>query len=302
MDNASGIGLLPWETDPYKLISWWDMEEFSAAQFYNIAELFDKFVHDLFEGYEYRGPHDFEKTIDEETISNLEKTLLCPIEEECQKIALCYSADAISQFRTDLRSMTFSVAKTRVEEIDRSIRREMKLHLFMYIPADRAEYYKPWGESKRKERGKEGPLFGNSVKSKFPSTDYDITETGNCFASGRYTACAFHLMRVLEIGLCLLAKTFSVNSDHSNWQTIIDQIEVKIKDIGKNQKKPTNWKEDEEFYSQAISYLTIVKNAWRNYTMHVRAKYTEEESELMIKNVRAFMQTLSKRLSEESEE
>ena len=310
------------------------MEQFSAIDFYRIASLLTTLSHALgfankraekMHGYMVDIPDNIpldkvppspgypefylHSPPEKNEISVMIDYFLTPIETECRNIAFCDSAEAVSEFKSDLLlasntanlAVTFDEVKIRIDEIDRAIRREMKLHLFMYIPADRAEYYKSWGEGKRKTRGKELPLFGNAVNGKFPSTEYDITETGNCFAVARYTACVFHLMRVLERGLCVLAKAFNVNSDHTNWYQIIDDIENKITNMGKMQNKPADWKNDEEFYSQAISYLMIVRAAWRNYTMHVRAKYVEEEAELMIKNVRAFMQKLSERLSEENE-
>ena len=46
----------------------------------------------------------------------------------------------------------------------------------------------------------------------------------------------------------------------------------------------------------------VVKHAWRNYTAHVRAnmggKYTDEEAETILINVRGFMQKLATRLHE----
>ena len=42
----------------------------------------------------------------------------------------------------------------------------------------------------------------------------------------------------------------------------------------------------------------VVKDAWRNYTAHARGKYDGQEAELMLRNVRGFMQKLATRLSE----
>jgi hypothetical protein len=55
-------------------------------------------------------------------------------------------------------------------------------------------------------------------------------------------------------------------------------------------------KEQQEFYSQAISHFGILKDAWRNYTMHTRGFYTEEQAELIFENVKAFMQKLAPRM------
>jgi hypothetical protein len=198
----------------------------------------------------------------------------------------------------DFNKITAGQVAARIDEIDRTIRREMKLHLFMYIPGERAEYYQSWGESKRTERKEEIPLFGNAVKEKFPSIDYDVNEAGNCFATGRYTACVFHLMRILEISLEVFAKVFFVSSEHTSWGKIIEGIEKEIEKIVKEPNKSTNRKEEQEFYNQLATHFRFFKDGWRNYTVHARGKYTDEEAKQIMVNVHAFMQKLATRFSE----
>jgi len=41
-------------------------------------------------------------------------------------------------------------------------------------------------------------IFGKEIATKFPDLLEDISESGNCYALDRYTACIFHLMRVVE--------------------------------------------------------------------------------------------------------
>lgn len=142
------------------------------------------------------------------------------------------------------------------------------------------------------------PLFGKDVNDKFTSTAYDIAEAGKCCALHRSTACVFHLMRVLERGLVVFADTFGVPSNHANWHNIIEGIEKKVRDIGNDPNRATDWKDQQEFYSQAASNFMLFKDAWRNYTAHVRGKYTEEEAEIIFISVRAFMQKLATRLHE----
>lgn len=52
-------------------------------------------------------------------------------------------------------------------------------------------------------------------------------------------------------------------------------------------------KELQESYSQAISTFGVLKDAWRNYTMHSRGKYTEEEAEHLFNNTKFFMQRIA---------
>jgi hypothetical protein len=141
-------------------------------------------------------------------------------------------------------------------------------------------------------------LFGASVQSSFPSASYDITEAGKSHALHRSTGCVFHLMRVLEIGLSAFASRFGVPSVHTNWQNVIEGIEKSVRGMGSDPSRPADWKDQQEFFSQAASHFMALKDAWRNYTAHARGKYTPEEAGVIFINVRAFMQKLATRLHE----
>lgn len=119
-------------------------------------------------------------------------------------------------------------------------------------------------------------------------------------SAGLSTAAVFHLMKVLEVGLDLLGKKFGITLANSNWGPIIDQIEKAVNEMHNDRSWSSlpDFKDQEAFYSQATSHFRIVKNAWRNYTMHGRTKYTETESVQIFESTRAFMQKLSERLSE----
>lgn len=139
--------------------------------------------------------------------------------------------------------------------------------------------------------------FGDAVAAKFPSSSYEITEAGKCLALRRSTACVAHLMRALEPALNGLATALNVPFAHSNWQNILDQIEKEIKKRAAAPHAAT-WKDDEQFYSEAAVHFRILKDAWRNHTMHLRDRYDEERAETIFQSVRGFMQHLAIRLSE----
>jgi hypothetical protein len=91
-------------------------------------------------------------------------------------------------------------------------------------------------------------------------------------------------MRVLEIGLAALGRVLGLSLNHTNWQPAIEECGSRIKGMGQQHspwKVQSDWKDQQEFYSQAISYLAVAKNAWRNYTAHERGKYTVDEADLM---------------------
>ena len=104
-------------------------------------------------------------------------------------------------------------------------------------------------------------------------------------------------MRILEIGLAILAKQLGVSSDQANWQNIIDQIE---KELAEFEKKATRRQRATtlKFYSGAAVQFRYFKDAWRNHVAHVRDVYDEEDAERIFRSVKDFMIQLATELKE----
>lgn len=136
--------------------------------------------------------------------------------------------------------------------------------------------------------------FGASVDAAFPSAAYDIVEAAKCRALGRWTASVMHLMRVLEVGLGALARHYGVEP-HSNWNTVLNQIENKSREVGKK----SHGAEEEKWAAEAALHLRFIKNAWRNHAMHPLEKYDEERAVAIFDSCRSFLVHLSSKLSED---
>jgi HEPN domain-containing protein len=138
------------------------------------------------------------------------------------------------------------------------------------------------------------PLFSGEVRSKFPSAVFDIDESCKCLALGRYTACVFHLMRVMEIALhsvyACLAIPAPITGNDKTWGSIIQ----KIRNEYRGRKNFSEMALFQEFHS----LLDAVKDAWRNGTMHVENKYTEEEAKVILQTVKGYMIKLASRMDE----
>jgi hypothetical protein len=270
------------------------MEQFSAGYFYLLGKYFVALQTDMFlDPYKQEvlfDPTRLMQPVGEAQRNKISENLK-QIARMCSSVGLTIATATAQQFAEDIsnKPLAYQVVSQRVSNISDVIEKEFKDRLFMYIPADRASYYD------------KDSLFGDEVRSSFPSAAFDIMESGNCYAAACYTATVFHLMRVLEIGLSVLAGQFGVPADHTNWHNIIEQIEAKVRTMGSDPNKVQTWKEDQEFYSQAASHFMIVKDAWRNYTAHARGKYSQEQALSIMMNVRVFMQTLSKRLREKTQ-
>jgi hypothetical protein len=234
----------------------------------------------------------FKGPVDEHTIA---KSLeyLAAIREECVRLGMPVSAETVAEIEAVLALSDTSYQRLQVllDNLKELIQKELKTKVFLHVTPDRMRFWPTEAEPS---------LFGEQVRQAFPSATFDIHESGMCLALARGTASVFHLMRVLEIGLAALGAVFDVSLAHTNWAPAIEEIEKQIRDMHKEStwKALPGCKEQQEFYSQAASHFGILKDAWRNYTAHVRGVYTEERAALIFDNVRVFMQSLATRLHE----
>jgi len=199
--------------------------------------------------------------------------------------------------------LTRQIAAGKIGEIYRCFLAEIKSQAFFFVPSNRARFYSglKWPDPPAMEPvAPPSPPFGEEVAVNFPSASYDIKEAGNCYAVGRNTGCVFHLMNVLGVGLSALGMKFGVSLANTNWAPAIEEIESKIRYMHKDPawKIQSDCKQQQEFYAQAASHFGVLKDAWRNYTAHGRAKFDEGEAETILRNMRGFMQKLAMRLHE----
>jgi hypothetical protein len=270
--------------NPYRLVSLLDMLRFKAHGFCQASGIIGQVYAQVKGGY---APRTESWTLVASQLGSLER--------DCKAFGLLTTLAQVERLKpifcdqsTDNDPGLQEVARLLIEVQARLID-ELASKLFLFIPAEKVRYY---------EQETAVALFGEDVANAFPSAEYDIVEVGKCYALNRSTACVFHLMRVLEIGLGVFAKQFSIPSDQPNWQNLIERIEKAVRDMATDPNRHTDWREQQEFFSQAASQFMTLKNAWRNYTAHARGKYTDEEAETIMINVRAFMQRLATRLHE----
>jgi hypothetical protein len=219
---------------------------------------------------------------------------LMDISIEFRKIGLGLSAGMADEIIAQLRKgdkRNFQWMHDQAETIERLAEKEANDRFFLYIPPERARF---WPTEKSKN------IFGDEVAAKFPSVSFDAGNSGVCLATMMPTASVFHLMRVLELGLKALGKEFGVSTEQTNWQNAIEQIESKIRKMATDQawKSQPDWKELQQYFSDCATHFSILKDAWRNYTMHAHAAYTDDQAEVIFLTVKAFMQKLAMRLSE----
>lgn len=147
------------------------------------------------------------------------------------------------------------------------------------------------------------PLFGVDVQSKFPSVIYEIEEAGKCYALERSSACAFHAIRCLEAGIRALSRCLKIpdptRASDRNWGAMLKLIKDEIERRWPG--SSTRLSGDGEFFDNAYAALASMQNPWRNATMHLDQKYTEEEAQNIFEVVKGFMRRIASRMDEDGQ-
>lgn len=286
---SSANRIQPWLLKPYAPLSWWDMQHFSARGFFWIGQCLEHLQNDCLIGSHLGDPDEpvfnLAAPLEERTTKKALEAVKI-VEQECEAVGLSIATETASEFRARLSELgpkdNSQWFMDEVRSLRRIIEKEMKGKIFIYLPPERAKFLLS---------NKSPYPFGKDVHQSFPSIQYDGVEAACSLAFVRPTAAVFHLMRTMEIALTALAAVFGVSMAHTNWAPAVDQIESRIRGMNTDpawRAKP-DWKDLQEGYAQAISTFAVIKDAWRNYTMHVRGKYTDEEAEHLFNNVKFFL-------------
>jgi hypothetical protein len=164
-------------------------------------------------------------------------------------------------------------------EIAHRIQDELLAKLVFMVPAERVAYF-----TNRQP-------FGAEVATKFSEAVTDLSEGAWCLGLSRYTACVFHLMRVLERGLGALAQDLGYTKLEKNWEIIIQEVEKVVRGLPHSTPEQKGYLEKR---SAALSHLRNVKDAWRNSTIHPRPQgYTEEQALDVWTHTGALMRSLA---------
>jgi hypothetical protein len=186
---------------------------------------------------------------------------------------------------------TWGTVKECLQEITSTLRRELSLKVLLVLQPQEANYFSP-----------KAPLFGQHFADRFKTEGaFELDEAAKCLALSRPTATVFHLMRILEIGIGALSACLGIANPvkpaERNWAIILRRI----KEDGIEKKWPTGADRmlgDGLLFESLHASLDAVKNPWRNETMHVSGKYTEDEARHIFVAVEGFMKKLSARMDE----
>jgi hypothetical protein len=183
---------------------------------------------------------------------------------------------------------TYQELYVRVVGLRETMEDELRGRNLIVVAGDKAEYC----ENEN--------LLGEEVSRSFPSTRYDFREAANCYAVGLNRACVFHLMRVLEVGLRVLAMDVGIPFKTEAWGRILDRIESAIVEIRRSSKREDPRKKRLHVYSQCVVEFGNFKDAWRNFAVHEtdRHSYDEHYVRSIMEHVKYFMRSLAAEFSE----
>lgn len=129
------------------------------------------------------------------------KDVLSLINRVCRDIGIRNISSEIDRISSVLPNRKKISLVISIEHLSDRIVDELKETEFAHIDAEKVQYYK------------QQELFGSVVGEKFPKLIEDIASSGTCYALGQYTACVFHLMRVMEHCVQRLGKKLKVSID-----------------------------------------------------------------------------------------
>lgn len=260
------------------------MITFRASSFYGCARVLEGLVLGL--GQINDPDEEMKGRSDKDAITALEH-----VREWCEEAGLDLSAMYAENLKKLIGqgNLTWRQFIERIPHLQGRIQDELRLCLLMQVPRRKAEFYQ--GQN----------LFGQAVTDKFPSATLDIEEAGKCYALARNTGCVFHLMRVMEVGVKALAAGLGIlnqiKSAQPSWGEVLRLTNAEIQ--ARNKAGDTTWTPTKRvFFENVQADLMVVKNAWRNTTMHVENAYDEERAEDIYNAVKGFMRHLANHVDE----
>ncbi len=228
----------------------------------------------------------------EQDKSRLENMLTYANDMLCEQLELTGTRNRIARFRIALRSVPLSPV---------TVANELKTLLEAIDDDAKFKYFYYYHEKMVKPLLQVDKDWELAFKS-FPSCKSDAIEATDNHALCHYNSTVYCCIRVLERGLCLLAKDVDIPFSAQEWNKIINDIEGKIQGMQRNGIAGLDKTQKDarlQFLSGAAAEFRYFKDAWRNYAAHVKVDYDQYEAERVLEHTRSFMNHLASQLSEQ---
>jgi hypothetical protein len=274
----------PWDEKPFTLINWWDMQEFAASRFYAIGSLLERVQCRITKEL------DVETLVERDSPATL--SLLESIEIDAKAICLRVSVECCEDLIASVkRGITIKAFIRDLEELSRTIRREMKNEYFLHLNAQSANWYQK-------------PLEGwDEALSRWSKIKVDIEESGKCYACDRFAAAIFHVLLVAEFGVIELARVLKQEGDRPGWAAadrLQRILEKGYKDRSRLERRHS------ALLNNVMPLLLSIKDSWRHKINHVDNRliwldsdFSPRVAEEIIFATRGFMRRLASDLPQQ---
>jgi hypothetical protein len=259
---------------PYEIVSLYEVLDFHADKFANICRLMSELcMIPLTESPKWE--------LSQPILDQLQW-----LKDAAQELALTGLVASIERLLRDLERVDTAGNKQIKRDAHAILQRiidDFKGQCVMAVKAKQGEYYE-----------RTGTFLGDEVINRLSSLSgliEDASEAGNCYAFERYTACVFHLMRLVERCVQKLGNDLGLPDAltyEKEWQIILNRIRGEVKTKWPRERDPNRIR-----HESIISHLETVKIVWRNPTMHPKATYTQNEAKKIMASVQAFVEDFS---------
>ena len=144
-------------------------------------------------------------------------------------------------------------------------------------------------------------IFDPVILSRFGDCVDDLEQAIRCYIFSCYTACVFHLMKVVEQGVREVAVLAGLTDDKPSWGAVLNIVD-KYAFRTEHKDLPAGVKPHRDLLTELSSEMHAIQRAWRNRVSHIENKLIPTREidgpiahEIMI-TVGAFMRSLAHRL------
>lgn len=271
----------PWISSPFHLVSWYDMNQFSAESFVKLTSALtqvsqiNKVKLDVII---------FEPGSD---ASVAVIRFLEHVSTSLDQIGCSLSKKASNRLSDDLKSsMESLVFSARATELSAIIKDELNAHLFFWVPNERAHFYSKTSKE----------ILGVECLKRFQKTgvEKEAERAARCYAFGEWTACGFHMVRVGDAGVRAFSKAIAYTGTFS-WGNVYNAF-VQQRDNKSN--RGAHWTGNETFLEDTALHLRDIK-PYRDEITHFKITYDDKEAEKMMVAIPEFMRRISMRIDED---
>jgi hypothetical protein len=256
------LEVCPWSLRRFGLVSLLDMLRYAAEDFVEITRLFASLEIDAQTLLNPEARRDFQNCLDK-------------LSEHALKLEMPLTQNQIETVVEVINRWDFDAISREIDQLLRRIQEELKARSFRYV--DKPGYELGfWILNRKAIRGNRDVLV-------------EMQSAGRCYAYGEHTACVFHLMRVIDYGLRLVAASLGIAYDARSWDGIGKAIEKKMRE--KYGDKTDDWKASEPFYAEILTDIQAIGRGHRNPALHeLEKKYDEHETEYLLPVAVAFIE------------